>query len=129
MPSSTQPTVLCVDDDKVILTLFERLLTNNGYAVVTAESGDQALEVIQQTRPDLILLDVMMPGMDGPATLAALRELPATAATPIIFMTAKIQPHEMDHYRALGSAGVIAKPFDPTTLPQKVRDLWREHHT
>ncbi len=65
MPSSTQPTVLCVDDDKVILTLFERLLTNNGYAVVTAESGDQALEVIQDTRPDLILLDIMMPGMDG----------------------------------------------------------------
>jgi two-component system OmpR family response regulator len=122
--------ILLVEDDPDIQVVASLALSKlGGFAVQVSGSATEALRAAPGFAPDLILLDVMMPGMDGPATLAALRELPATAATPIIFMTAKIQPHEMDHYRALGSAGVIAKPFDPTTLPQKVRDLWREHHT
>ena len=75
--------------------------------------------------PDLIVMDVMMPGMDGPSALEALRGLPETAGTPVVFMTAKVQPQEIAHYRALGSLGVISKPFDPATLAERVRDLWQ----
>jgi CheY-like chemotaxis protein len=76
--------------------------------------------------PDLILLDVMMPGMDGPATLAELRKLPATAATPVIFMTAKVQTAEVAYYKSIGAIGVIAKPFDPMLLAQQVRTLFEQ---
>jgi two-component system OmpR family response regulator len=66
----------------------------------------------------------MMPGMDGPTTLARLRELPEIAPVPAIFMTAKVQPHEVQRYRDLGSLDVISKPFDPMTLSATVRDIW-----
>jgi CheY-like chemotaxis protein len=68
----------------------------------------------------------MMPGMDGPATLAELRKLPNTAHTPVLFMTAKVQAAEVAHYKSLGALGVIAKPFDPMLLAQQVRQFWRE---
>ncbi len=76
--------------------------------------------------PDLILLDVMMPGMDGVETFQKLRQISNLKNTPVIFMTAKAQPAEIDHYKSLGCAGVIAKPFDPITLPDEVRTIWRE---
>src|SRR5258705_9071070 len=76
--------------------------------------------------PDLILLDVMMPGMDGLMTLQALRELPATAATPVMFITAKVQPQEIAQYRELGALDVIPKPFDPMTLAATISAAW-EH--
>ena len=66
----------------------------------------------------------MMPGMDGPQTLAALREVPVLARVPIVFMTAKVQPSEVARFRELGAADVIAKPFDPLTLPDQVREIW-----
>ena len=74
--------------------------------------------------PDLVLLDVMMPDMDGPATLRALRQLPGMAALPVVFMTAKVQPQEVAEYRARGALDVIAKPFDPMTLAAQVREIW-----
>lgn len=77
--------------------------------------------------PDLILLDVMMPGMDGPATLSALHALPETTSTPVIFMTAKVQKIEIENYRKMGAIDVIPKPFDPMTLAQTVRDIWARH--
>jgi type IV pilus assembly protein PilB len=120
MPSSTQPTVLCVDDDKVILTLFERLLTNNGYAVVTAESGDQALEVIQQTRPDLILLDVMMPGMDGYEVCSRLQQNKDLAYIPVIFATAQDEEENKAKAFTLGAVDYLVKPTSPDVLLQKV---------
>src|SRR5215510_4128598 len=120
MPSSTQPTVLCVDDDKVILTLFERLLSNNGYAVVTAESGDQALEVIQQTRPDLILLDVMMPGMDGYEVCSRLQRNKDLAYIPVIFATAKDEEENKAKAFTLGAVDYLVKPTSPNVLLQKV---------
>ncbi|MDP2107650.1 MAG: response regulator, partial [Rhodocyclaceae bacterium] len=70
------------------------------------------------------LLDVMMPGMDGPTTLQALRRLPAHAATPVAFMTAKVQPAEVAHYTSLGALDVIPKPFDPMALAGQVRAIW-----
>jgi two-component system OmpR family response regulator len=86
-------------------------------------SGKEGLSAAMEFKPDLILLDVMMPFMDGPTTLAQLREKPRTATIPVIFMTARAQSREIEHYQALGAAGVIAKPFDPMTLVTLVRSL------
>jgi two-component system OmpR family response regulator len=69
-----------------------------------------------------------MPNLDGPGTLALLRAAPHTAATPVVFMTAKVQPREVTQYRALGAADVIAKPFDPMTLAETVRAIWERVH-
>ena len=77
-------------------------------------------------QPDLLLLDVMMPNMDGPTTLAELRKKATTANTPVIFMTAKVQSSEQDYYFTLGAIGVIAKPFDPMSLSVQVRTLWEK---
>jgi DNA-binding response OmpR family regulator len=121
--------ILLVEDDPDIQVVAALALSRiGGFEVRVSGSAPEALRDAPGFAPDLILLDVMMPGMDGPSTLAALRGLPATATTPVIFMTAKIQPHETAHYRKLGSAGVIAKPFDPATLADRVRELWREYH-
>jgi CheY-like chemotaxis protein len=98
-------------------------LSRRGVEVVEATNGLEAVEVARRELPTLILLDVMMPELDGPGTFARLRENPATAGIPVIFMTAKAQPHEVASYRALGAAGVIAKPFDPMTLPAEVRTI------
>jgi two-component system OmpR family response regulator len=75
--------------------------------------------------PELILLDVMMPGMDGPSTLRELRKRPETAGIPVIFMTAKVQNQEVDRYKAMGAIGTIAKPFDPMTLSADILMIWK----
>ena len=86
-----------------------------------------ALEIVGGF-PDFILLDVMMPGMDGPETLSRLRQLPGSAALPVVFMTAKVQSHEIDIYRNLGAAEVIIKPFDPMTLADQISAIWAQTH-
>lgn len=92
--------------------------------LTTAESGEVALELLEGgLRPDVILLDVMMPRLDGPGTLARLRVLPGLEQTPVIFMTARVQRGERDRYLELGAVGVITKPFDPMTLAGQVRDI------
>ncbi|MES2316492.1 MAG: response regulator [Pseudomonadota bacterium] len=119
--------VLYVEDDPDIQMVAQMALeVVGGLALRSCSSGQEALRAAAECRPDLLLLDVMMPGMDGPATLAGLRALPNTAATPVIFMTAKVQAAEVAHYKALGALGVIAKPFDPMQLAQQVRQLWNE---
>ncbi|MGC4122497.1 MAG: response regulator [Myxococcales bacterium] len=85
-----------------------------------ASGGEEAVSLAAQERPDVILLDVMMPRLDGPATLDLLRREPQTADIPVIFMTAKVQKHEVDGYLARGAKGVIFKPFDPMTLSQEI---------
>ncbi len=116
--------VLLVDDEEDIRTIGEIALAEfGGWKVELASSGDQALDSVARATPDLILLDVMMPGMDGPKTFERLREAPETAGIPVIFMTAKVQKHEVERYMALGAAGVIAKPFDPVTLPEEIRKI------
>ena len=88
------------------------------------DSGSKALDLLASNdawKPDLILLDVMMPQMDGPTTLAKLRALPAGTEAPVVFMTARAQGFEKDRFLRLGAAGVIAKPFDPMTLAQQLR--------
>ena len=95
-----------------------------GFTVRICGNGQEALAAVRDFAPDLVLLDVMMPGMDGPSTLARLRADPATAAIPVIFLTAKVQPAEVVHYQSLGALDVIAKPFDPMTLAAQVQQIW-----
>ncbi|MES2106533.1 MAG: response regulator [Pseudomonadota bacterium] len=118
--------ILYVEDDPDIQTVAQIALeVVGGFTLTTCSSGPEALEAVKSgCTPDLLLLDVMMPNMDGPTTLAELRTLPATSSTPVIFMTAKVQAGELAYYRSLGAIGVIAKPFDPMELSQQVRELW-----
>jgi CheY-like chemotaxis protein len=124
-----QPTlkrILYVEDEPDIQTVAKLALEAiGGFVVEACSSGHEALRRAEAFRPDLILLDVMMPGLDGPATLRELRGLEALARTPVVFMTARVQPREVADYRAMGAADVIAKPFDPMILPEKVRESWR----
>lgn len=117
--------ILYVEDDADVRKLATFALKMVGkFTVEACASGEEALEKAAGFAPQLLLLDVMMPGMDGPTTLERLRQMEGTAATPAVFMTAKVQPHEVTHYRALGSLDVIAKPFDPMTLSATVRGIW-----
>jgi CheY-like chemotaxis protein len=117
--------VLHVEDEPDIREVAKLALEEvGGMTVEMAACGPDALVKAPAFAPDLILLDVMMPGMDGPATLLELRKNPLTASIPVIFMTAKVQSHEVARYKELGAIGVIAKPFDPMTLADQVRALW-----
>lgn len=98
-----------------------------GFTVQICNNGADALEKVTGFAPDLILLDVMMPGMDGPSTFQRLRADPATANIPVIFLTAKVQASEVARYQALGALDVIAKPFDPMSLAAQVRQIWGQH--
>lgn len=119
--------VLLVDDDDDLRIVGEMALASvGGFDVRCASSGEQGLQMVHERAPDVILLDVMMPGLDGPQVFERLRSDPSTAAIPVIFMTAKIQTHELEQYRALGASGVIPKPFDPMTLADEVRALVSE---
>lgn len=116
--------VLIIDDDADIRSIARLSLSRlGGMEVVEAASGAEGVRKAQDEKPDVILLDMMMPAMDGSATLAALRSQPATATTPVIFLTAKAMRAEVERLRALGAAGVLIKPFDPRTLPGDVRAL------
>ncbi|WP_310565938.1 response regulator [Hydrogenophaga sp.] len=121
--------ILCVEDEPDIQAVARMALELvGGFEVRICSSGDAALRELQVWRPDMVLLDVMMPGMDGPSTLKALRALPGLAQLPVGFMTAKVQPGEVAQYKAMGALDVIAKPFDPMTLPDQLRSLWERHH-
>jgi CheY-like chemotaxis protein len=116
--------VLLVDDEPDIRRVGALALrATAGWSVTEVSTGVDALAQATECCPDVILLDVMMPGMDGPETLCALRRLPELADKPIIFLTAKVQPSEVQRYLSLGAAGVISKPFDPMTFANQVRDL------
>jgi CheY-like chemotaxis protein len=121
--------ILYVEDEPDIQTVAKLALETLGrFEVATCSSGEEALREAPRFRPDLVLLDVMMPGLDGPATLRALRAVPELAPIPAIFMTAKVQPHEVAELKQLGAIYVIAKPFDPMTLADQIRELWRQWH-
>ena len=116
--------VLIVDDDADIRLIAALSLRRvGGMEVVEADGGLEALRVARAEKPDVILLDMMMPSMDGSETLAALRADPATALMPVIFLTAKAAGEEVERTTSLGAAGVLSKPFDPRTLADDVRAL------
>ncbi|HSF38992.1 MAG TPA: response regulator [Thermoanaerobaculia bacterium] len=117
--------ILFVEDDPDIRTVATMALEAvGGFSVLACDSGVQAVEKAPAFGPDLVLLDVMMPGLDGPATLEALRRLPEIRKTPVVFMTARVQTHEVARYKEMGAADVIAKPFDPMALSDTVRSIW-----
>src|ERR1700674_2571841 len=114
--------VLHVDDEPDIREIVEISLgLDPDLTVRSCASGVDAITAASEWSPDLVLLDVRMPGMDGPATLARLRESRQTAHIPVIFMTARAQPRELERLRALGAQGVISKPFDPLLLAPSIR--------
>ena len=116
--------ILVVDDDPAIRKVAEISLSRVGkWDVLAADSGSRALEVVAEYKPDVILLDVMMPGMDGTTTFRKLQEQSGTEETPVIFLTAKVQKHEVQHYCELGAVGVITKPFDPLKLPDDIMNI------
>jgi CheY-like chemotaxis protein len=116
--------ILVIDDDDAIREVAALSLeTVGGWQVSTASSGSAGLEQARAEPPDAILLDVMMPGLDGPATLARLRAQEATRAVPVILLTAKVQHAERRRWEDLDVAGVLAKPFDPIELPTQIDDV------
>ena len=119
--------VMCVEDDPDIRMILEFSLGGlGGYEVLGCAGGRAALAQAGAFRPDLVLLDVMMPDLSGPETLAALRELPELRGVPVVFITAKAMPEEVEKLLEYGATGVIVKPFDPVALPQQIRIYW-EH--
>lgn len=116
--------ILNIDNEPNIREIVElSLALDPELSIRSCASGTEAIAIATHWLPDLILCDVMMPILDGPATLAKLREGPRTAHIPVVFMTARAQTHEIEHFKSLGAAGVIVKPFDPMTLT----DLVRQH--
>jgi len=125
--SKTLARILYVEDEPDIRMVAQMALEAvGGFTVIACPSGSEALAAAPTAQADLLLLDVMMPGMDGPSTLKALRALPATADTPVIFMTAKVQAAEVAQYRELGAIDVIHKPFDPMELSAQISRIWAQ---
>jgi len=118
--------VLYVEDDPDIREVARMSLeVVGGLNVCCCASGAEAIERADAYDPQLIVLDVMMPEMDGPATLSALRASSSRLVhVPVVFVTAKVQPNEVAEFLALGVTDVVAKPFDPMTLPDSLRAIW-----
>lgn len=120
--------IMMVEDDPDIQTVARVALEAlGGFEVMVCSGGRQALSEVAGFLPQLVLLDVMMPDMDGPAVLGELREAQETTHIPVIFMTAKAQAHEMEAYRKMGALDVISKPFDPMELSSLVNSIWAKH--
>ncbi|MDH5446535.1 MAG: response regulator [Gammaproteobacteria bacterium] len=118
--------ILVVEDEADIRKIIKVSLENvGGFEVEMCASAHEALEVLPNRNPDLILLDVMMPVMDGPTLLKEIKQNTNSKDIPVIFLTAKVQSHEVEEYMDMGVIGVISKPFDPVELPEKIKHLWQ----
>jgi len=121
--------ILYVDDEPDIRQVAKMALElEPGFEVEACDSGEEALVRLAQARPDMVMLDVMMPRMDGPTTLAAMRRISGCEQLPVVFITAKVQHQEIERFRKLGATDVIAKPFDPMTLASQVKAIWDKLH-
>jgi CheY-like chemotaxis protein len=118
--------IMLVEDEPHIREVTKLILAKlGGFNVITCDSGTQALGKLEERPlPQLILLDVMMPGMDGPSTLEKIRQIPEALKIPVIFLTAKVQTHEIEQYTSMGVIGILTKPFNPTTISQEITKLW-----
>lgn len=113
--------ILLIDDEVDIHRITQvGLMMEAGWELLTAQSSEEGLEIAVSEQPDAILLDVMMPGRDGMATLKLLQASSRTQTIPVIFMTAKVQAADRRQLYALGAQGVITKPFDPMTLASQM---------
>jgi len=114
--------ILIVDDEPVIVMFVTARLRANGYEVITASGGFEALDLVRRYKPNLILLDIMMPNMNGYEFLAALKKIPRTKSVPIIMFTAKVQKEDIDRAMALGAQDCVIKPFTPEELLSKIQN-------
>lgn len=118
--------ILFVEDDPDIQAVARMALEAiGGFVVLACGSGLEALSRVGDFAPDLVLLDVVMPGMDGPSTLAALRQTQVGRDLPVVFMTSRVDAQDVASYREMGVGDVIAKPFDPLALSDQVHSVWR----
>ena len=123
--TQTLKRILYVEDEPDIQAVAKLALeTIGGFTLEICGSGNDALSKAESFAPDLVLMDVMMPGMDGPTTLQQLQKLETLKNVPVIFMTAKVQPNEIDELKAYGAVDVIPKPFDPMTLSETILQIW-----
>lgn len=118
--------MIVVDDDENILEIVTFALEELPIDIRYCHSGQEAIQEALSFQPDLILLDFMMPNMDGEAVLHAMRLIPTLANIPVIFLTAKIQKEEREQYLKMGAVQVIGKPFDPMTLGETIQKYWNE---
>jgi len=116
--------ILIVDDQEHLRELIQLCLEDiGGWNTLVAESGEECLQILQTERPNAILLDISMPGMDGFAVYQILQSDPITRSIPVILLTARVMSSDMAEFAKMGVAGVIRKPFEPTTLPGKVAEM------
>lgn len=122
------PRLLLVDDDDDIREVAQAAIELLGdWEVVTAASGSEALDLAESQSFDAVVLDVMMPELDGPSTLQRLRAMTDHEAVPVVFLTAKVRASDRDRFAGMGICGVVTKPFDPMTLADQLADCfsWR----
>jgi CheY-like chemotaxis protein len=125
MPTQPLRRICCVEDDDDIRRIMRLSLERIGKMTVDLVADPAlAIDSMIAFRPDLVMLDWMMPGMDGPALLRKMREVPETRALPVVFITAKASQRELAELRGLGAAGTISKPFAPKDLPEQLRAIW-----
>ena len=126
MPAQPLVRICYVEDDEDIQKIVRMTLERIGKMTVEVV-GDplQAIETIKRFKPELVMLDWMMPGMDGPTLYRKMKEVPEVRDLPVVFITAKASPKELDELRALGAAGTISKPFAPRDLPEQLRAIWK----
>lgn len=119
--------VLIIDDEDDIRLISRASLSRlGGMEVMEASNGPDGVRLAEAEKPDVILLDVMMPAMDGPTTLSLLQQSEGAARIPVIFLTAKVMNSEVGRLKGLGAVGVLAKPFDPVTLPDQIREVLQQ---
>lgn len=121
--------ILYAEDEIDVQTVVELTIQSmSDYEIKVCDNGKRLLECVNEYNPDLILLDVMMPEMDGPTTFKHLQSTEATKNIPVIFMTAKAQVHEVETFKEIGALGVITKPFDPMSLCDEIKEIWDSNH-
>lgn len=119
--------ILYVEDEASMRAIVQVALEDmGGFELRLAATGQEALRIAAEYDPQLIIMDVMMPGMNGPATLRAMREIPALSNVPVVFMTAMDDQEEIQGFKEMGVADVILKPIDPTVLAKDVEEIWRD---
>jgi CheY-like chemotaxis protein len=125
MPERPLQRICYVEDDEDIQRIVRMSLERVGKLTVELVTDpNTAIGVMREFKPDLVMLDWMMPGMDGPALFRQMKQLPETASLPVVFITAKATQRDMEELIALGAAGTISKPFSPKDLPEQLRAIW-----
>ena len=127
MPAQPLNRICYVEDDEDIQRIVRMSLERVGKMTVEIVSDPmQAIGRMIAFKPELVMLDWMMPGMDGPTLFRKMREVPETQALPVVFITAKASQRELDELRTLGAVGTISKPFSPKDLPEQLRAIWKD---